>query len=301
MLKINLREIEAIVNDARRTHSLIQPESMYRMEQLTHIREFYQLLFDKICFETSNRFTCYLPRTKQAAFELWNRNQWGFWIEQWKIMGRSRPASPPGFVYETMYPEPVKGHTLLAEWGQLKYAFETDLSEILVFELDGEEAEYYNHTGHFAFDAAVLDKYPAIRRDIQSAGHSVALEGYTGAVFHLCRATEIVTQDLAARYGITPDFPDRWQPDQRPKRKAWGDYIGALEWVIGTNTGNSQVPDEEERAHLSGAVVASRRLKNLRNNTDHIYMGISEFYDKDEAISIWKRTKEFIDHAAQTF
>lgn len=189
----------------------------------------------------------------------------------------------------------------LAEWEEVKEAFHLDLESIHVFELTSDESDFYLHTGQFAFDAFAFRQFPTIEKDIKAAGRSFATGEYTGCVFFLMRATEIVTQKIASKFGVTPDWPDANQPNRREGKKAWGDFIASLEIEIGPTIATTRISDETIRTNLSHAMVASRRLKRLRNDTDHIYLLLSEFYDKDEALWIWKETKRFIEHAAKTF
>jgi hypothetical protein len=286
----------------------IEVKKDYFMPELVDIRGLYILVALSGNYVLNN-FTCLTPHTAATATDLMRRGSWDYFFSIWLKHGRHPhvPEFPTGKNPKPevqKYPEPVKGYVLKTELEQLKQAFEKDLHENYVFQLSLPESEFYKQEGQHAFKASVFKRYKTIKKDIRAAGRCYATASdndYTACVFHLMRAAEIVLQDLAFRFNISPDWPDKQQPNHKPGKKTWGDFIGSIEFLIGSTIATTLIADVEVRTELSHAMVASRKLKKLRNNTDHIYLLLSEFYDRDEAFLIWKQTKAFIEHSAQTF
>ena len=160
----------------------------------------------------------------------------------------------------------------------------------MVFELDGEEAEFYSHKGHYAMEPVTLKRFP-IEKDVLAAGRSFAVGEYTACICHLGRATESIVKNLAKRRGIS-FYNKHDQP------KSWAAINSELRGQITSG----QIKDRNVRAAYSHAVNSSDRLRKLRNGVDHASALGSKFYDdRDEVKIIWKETKAFIEFAAQTF
>jgi hypothetical protein len=85
--------------------------------------------------------------------------------------------------------------SVCSELDGIKYAIEAELAERSCLLLSPDNSRFFHDKPLFGdrVDAAL----PSARNDIKSAGHCLALELYTAAVFHLMKAVEIGLRMLA--------------------------------------------------------------------------------------------------------
>jgi hypothetical protein len=305
MTQVKLWELRNLIHSGIKLASQIDSKSDYYMPEIVILRQYFERVIP-LCGSGGDY---HLPRTKSAAEDVWCRNFWNIMNSVWKKEGRdwekNRPIFPgnpkfdiPDRQATNAYPEPVRGDVLIAEWQQLREAFERDLQEIIVFELDEEESDFYRNIGYYAIAPNSLRRFP-VGEDIQAAGRCFAAGEYTACVFHLGRTTECVLKNLAQRRKI--EFYGR---DAKTKKldkknpKSWG----KLEDEIRKRAHG--IKNDSIKTAYSDAVAASRKLRRLRNNVDHASILGSKIYetkDRDEVKSIWSATKDFIEFAAQTF
>jgi hypothetical protein len=96
---------------------------------------------------------------------------------------------------------------------------------ILFFSIDPEDARYYNEP--LSGWDVVAEQFPGTIGDIEEASKCLALERYTGSVFHTMRIAEAGLGAIAKRVGLTNPRPG-WAPDFRSQLKSQGkpDVLG---------------------------------------------------------------------------
>jgi hypothetical protein len=140
------------------------------------------------------------------------------------------------------------------------------------------------------FGVKVNDQFRSASRDIKEAGNCLAAENGTGAVFHLMRAAEVALRVLAIDRGVQ-------YPDASVNSKQVGDLLSALDGKMsGLRLADGKLwPSRDIKdAQLNfyhRAIVEFRDFNEAwRKHMAHAHEG--SFYDRDQALSIFKHVKE---------
>lgn len=179
----------------------------------------------------------------------------------------------------------LEEHQMLATYGQihhwlgeLRERIEDDLKREMFLHLSSAEAKLY--------ESPTLDwnesisKFPKITGDIEEAAKCLALNRYTGAVYHLQRVMEFGLKALAVKVGKPFD------------RNTWDSHLKDIEKELEARykAAGARTPDEE---FYSGAASQLAHVKVAwRNPTMHI----ERTYTIDVATDIWHAVKAFMRH-----
>jgi hypothetical protein len=131
------------------------------------------------------------------------------------------------------------------------------------------------------FGSRVREKFDKAARHIQEVGNCLALERYTGAVFHLMCVLEVALDSLAHRFGLPPS------------EKNWNEILKSIEGAVGAldpSTGPNWKDDKE----FYGQAVLHFRFFALawRNHTAHGRV----IYSESEAMDVYHHVKAFMEH-----
>ncbi len=148
--------------------------------------------------------------------------------------------------------------------------------------VDARHQDYFREEA--IFGGNVAERFPSAAYDIAHAGKCLALDEYTGCVFHLMRAAEYALRAFAATFKVKVTDASTWSAILRDiknaieaKSKAWKKRNGNEEFFMG----------------LWSSADAIRA--GVRNPTMHL----RGKYDDKEAQHIFELTKGFMERAAK--
>lgn len=159
----------------------------------------------------------------------------------------------------------------------------SEMEDSLFLSVRPSVANYYNSPSRFDIEGvSVSETFPAVIRDIESAGNCLVSELGTAAVFHCMRIMEAGLKELAKPLGIpyAPSWESYLKQIHKQLDRDWKDK--PPEWK------KDEVFFKEAAAHLSAVRVA------WRNPTMHIVRS----YDSREAEEIFISVRSFMQHLA---
>jgi hypothetical protein len=169
-------------------------------------------------------------------------------------------------------------------------AVEDELGKLKFLYVSEDRVEYCDDGP--LFGQKVYERFESARGDIRSAGDCLVSECTTAAVFHLMRVAEIGLRALAYDRDVHV-FKNAKTMFEIPLELAtWDQLIIQLEDSEKAIQGFPQTMAREKQfAFYHGALMQYRAFKNVfRNNIMHT----RDSYDRDEALSVYRKVKEFM-------
>ena len=153
------------------------------------------------------------------------------------------------------------------------------LDQQLLFVIDPRHAGYMASGGQLTASAASL--FPDAAWDIAEGAKCLALERFTGSVFHAMRALESVLDGLCAETSITPKNPN------------WENVLNDITGAVNKWDANTRGPDWQAHKQFYSAAVAHLRTcqRGWRNYVMHKHVT----YDEPDARAILEGVKSFLN------
>lgn len=181
--------------------------------------------------------------------------------------------------------------TLIVVFQDLEGHILKALTRATFVKVEDDRRKYVN--SQRLFGDAVFDAFKSARQDIEDAGNCLAAECSTAAVFHLMRVAEVGLRALAYDREAHV-FKNAKTLFEIPLELAsWDQLIRELEDAEKAIQGYPQTMARERQFDFyHGAMMQYRAFKNVfRNNIMHT----RDSYDRDEAISVYNKVKEFME------
>ncbi len=156
-----------------------------------------------------------------------------------------------------------------------------ELDTRLFLAVDAEKASYYQD---FAEEwEQVIARFPAVAFDVEEACKCLALNRYTGCVYHVMRIGEGGLTEVAKRIGLEGE------------RRNWLGIIGYIEGQLKKNLDDMDAV-VKGNVEFFGGVAAHMRTVNIawRRRVAHI----ESKYTEEEAERIYATTKVLMEHLA---
>jgi len=142
------------------------------------------------------------------------------------------------------------------------------------------------------FGSKVFNNFETARPEVQSAGECLAAECSTACVFHLMRVAEIGLRALAYDREVRVFKNARTMFEIPLELATWDQLIVELEEAERAIQGFPQtLAREAQFAFYHGALMQYRAFKNVFRNS---IMHTRDSYDRDEALSVFNKVKEFM-------
>jgi hypothetical protein len=164
------------------------------------------------------------------------------------------------------------------------------MSENSFLRVSSDRVEYLDKADLFGADVA--NAFGSAKDEIKAAGHCLATECSTAAVFHLMRVAEIGLRALAYDREVHI-FKNAKTMFEIPLELAtWEQLIRELEEAEKAIQGFPQTLVREKQFDFyHGALMQYRAFKNVFRNS---IMHTRDSYDRDEAMSAYNKVKEFM-------
>ena len=292
MIELNLTKIRESLDGAEKEFSAIQKNKTYsESESFFYWNVFVSLT--NVLFHDSNARSDrrqglpYLPETFNRAQEIFDAQPWASHRSGTRKVGYKPPSQK---IPDHLKPKKTKGATFLYEWENLKRAFDTDLKNIKVLQLEKDESALYANLTPFGL--MVAKRFPQIKGDVIEAAQCLALARYPATVFHLMRATEVIVHLLAKKLGVELyEIPPKGQPPT--KHKEWHnlvDQIGAATKALPKRT----AAEKEKGKRYGYAADHLMNVKEERNNVCHARNAITSSYTKAKAAYVYDEVERFM-------
>lgn len=173
-------------------------------------------------------------------------------------------------------------------YGEFEGRFADEMEGTVTLFVEPADVGYYTDpTGAFQKDAAVTERFPSIRYDVEEAGKCLALSRSTACVFHLMRVMEAALRVLARTLNdprLNPDVNRSWDAILKKCREELDKPLAqrSPEW-------------REDEKFYSGAAARLTAVKDAwRNPTMHV----GTKYTPEETQDIWNHVGAFMRHLA---
>jgi hypothetical protein len=182
--------------------------------------------------------------------------------------------------------DPRKAKELRERCWELRSDLSSDLKVHLFYAVPASESSLM--TDPEPFGSVVGAKFSTAAVDIRSAGQCLALDQWTGSVFHCMRVLEHGLRVLAVEAGLSMTAT--------VELENWKNIIDRIEKAVRDLEGTPRTPERvEKQKRLSTAASQFRYFRDAwRNHVAHS----RESYDKTEAQRVWTHTKEFMEGLA---
>lgn len=183
--------------------------------------------------------------------------------------------------------ETIQHANIVERIHEISVRIQDELSLYLFLQMPSSKLAFYTEPRN-QFGVKVLDKFPVVVADVESAGKCFATGNYTASVFHLMRVMEC---GLRALGGSLND--ESLSPDRNPN---W-------ETILRKCTDELNKPaskrSDEWRLHEHFYSTATANLRAVKDAWRNPTMHIDQVYDEDQSLAVWNAVKAFMRHLSE--